>query len=348
VETLEFPKREIVNYIGGVVAHENGHLYVVATATLHEVDPTDLTITRSLELPLFASEPVFSVYNGLLVSPMNGDIILKLSNFKDSTAGGTLISVDPEEMVIRTMNELDVGTARMAIAFDGATEYIYLPGATLTNRFEVTSDGFVTDEAWAKTYRSDGDGTTQAVATLYAGPADTAVFTDNNTVIYGVTAPLSIYTQSTTDVTAPATKQQAMSTSQPGGDWFMVVGDPYVSGIIVSQDVINGLTSGWQLGSGGTLTKVWESDRYRSSSGGAIAIDQGHLYVDDRQCPEDDSDCTLYLVVVDLQTGEELARTVVAGTVPSMAHIFIGSDAVYHISSEEGKDHGFLTWVGVQ
>jgi hypothetical protein len=49
-QLLELPKGTTPNYPGSIVAHENGKLYAVATATLFEIDPKTFEITRSLEL----------------------------------------------------------------------------------------------------------------------------------------------------------------------------------------------------------------------------------------------------------------------------------------------------------
>ena len=75
--------------------------------------------------------------------------------------------------------------------------------------------------------------------------------------------------------------------------------------------------AGWQaVGRGAAIRKAWQSDQYLTAAGAAIAVDQGHLYADDRECDDDGLNCTLFLVVLDLATGEEIARTEVAGTVP--------------------------------
>jgi hypothetical protein len=76
--------------------------------------------------------------------------------------------------------------------------------------------------------------------------------------------------------------------------------------------------------------------------GSAIAVDQGHLYTDDRTCDAAGANCTLFFVVLDLATGEEIARTQVAETLPTIGHIFVG-DEVFYIATEAGQPQGFLT-----
>jgi hypothetical protein len=58
----------------------------------------------------------------------------------------------------------------------------------------------------------------------------------------------------------------------------------------------------------------------------AVNYTAGHLYTDDRRCSR--RTCRLYLVVLDLRTGRELARVRVKGTRPST-----------------GRRHGYVTRV---
>jgi len=74
----------------------------------------------------------------------------------------------------------------------------------------------------------------------------------------------------------------------------------------------------------------------------AINYEAGQLYADDRECPRKGR-CRLYLVVLDLRSGTELARVRVRGTKPSMSQIFIGRDAVYYLATQTGSRSGFLT-----
>ncbi len=352
VRTLKLPKGPSINYVGGLVAHENGKLYVVATSTLFEIDPETLTITRSVSLPLLHADhfftTFFTTYNGLQVSPRNGDIILKMADFSGRTTTGLMISVDTSDLSIRTQSEVKAGTSRMSVALQGETEYVYLPGPTETLRYVVSDDGFTLDEAWAETYRTRGDGSTQGPAMAYMGDYDTVVFSSNDTIIYGVTEPLKIYAKSTADTTQPLKSRQAVSAPKPGGTFSGVSGDPFKSGIFIAQDAINGVVAGWQLGRDGSLRRIWERDQYLMSAGPAVAADRGHVYMDHRRCDDGGKDCAFFLIVLDLETGAELARTKVAATLPTVGHIFVGRDDVFYIATEAGKDKGLVTRVSVR
>src|SRR5258705_396434 len=83
------------------------------------------------------------------------------------------------------------------------------------------------------------------------------------------------------------------------------------------------------------------------SAGVAIAYDRGQLYVDDRRC-QPNGDCQLFLVVLDLQTGDEIARTPVKGVKPSIGQIFIGPDnAVYYPATDTGNAIGYVNRITV-
>ena len=303
-------------------------------------------MTRSLDLPALDGDPIFTTYNGLQVSPTNGDIILKMSDFSGLTDGGVIVAVDPTDLSIRSQTQADTGTARMTMSVQDGTEYMYIPGPTETSRYIVTPDGFELDPDWGQTYRSDTDGSTQAVAFVNTGPDhDTVVFNSNNTVVYGVSAPLQMYAQSTTDASAAVQTVTAVDTAQPGGNFFDVAGDPFRSGIFVAMDAVNGIAAGWALGADGTLTKAWETDRYTMSAGPAIAVDRGHLYTDTRECDENGDNCTFFLVTLNLATGDEIARSEVEATIPTIGRIVVGPDSVFYIASEIGKPNGSITRV---
>jgi hypothetical protein len=69
------------------------------------------------------------------------------------------------------------------------------------------------------------------------------------------------------------------------------------------------------------------------------------LYTDDRRCLPL-LGCRLFLVLLDLRTGDELGRIRVKGTKPPIGQIFIGSDgAVYYPATDTGEANGYLTRV---
>jgi len=339
---LELPKGDTPNYPGSLVAHRNGKLYAVATATLFEIDPATFTITRSLALPLNPAKPDSTIYNTAQISARNGDLLLKTAPQQGT---GLLVAVDVATMTVRSQLETDVSTARMTALVEGGTEYVYLPGTTETLRYTVTDDGFAKDPSWSRTYRTDDDGTQPGVAMTPTGAHHTVVFPNNNTVLVKVTAPLEIFWQSTTDPGATVSKVNATSTDKPGGSFAPPPSDPFTSSVVVAADAVNGRSAAWRIADDGSLEKMWATDKYAISVGAAIVADQHRLYTDDRVCDADGSHCKLYLVVADLLTGKEIARVRVAGSQPSIGRIFIGPHAVYYIATQGDGGDGFVTKV---
>ncbi len=341
-EVLELPKGDTPNYPGSIVAHENGRLYAVATATLFEIDPASLEVTRSLELPRNSVKPESTIYNTLQISARDGNLLLKTSTQQGL---GLLVAVDVDSLQVRSQLETALSNARMTDVFQDGTEYVYLPGDTDTLRFTVTDDGFTLDTSWSKPYRSDDDGTTPGVAMTPTGDNDTVVFPNNNTVLVGVSAPLELFWQSTTDPSSGVSSVNATSTDAAGGSFPPPPADPFDTSVVVAADAVNGRLAAWQIAADGSLEQLWATDRYAVSAGAAIVSDQKRLYTDDRECDTEEPRCTLYLVVADLMTGRELARVQVAGSQPTIGRIFVGPDAVYYIATQGEGGNGYVTKV---
>ena len=221
---LELPKGTTPNYPGSLVAHANGKLYAVATATLFEIDPETFEITRSLRLPLNPGDPTSTIYNTLQVSARNGDLLLKTA---PQQGNGLLVAIDVERIAVRSQLATALSSARMTSLVQGDTEYVYLPGDTDTLRFTVTDDGFTPDPSWSAPYRTADDGTKPGVAMTPTGDHDTVVFPDNNTVLVGVTAPLEVLWQSTTEPGSGVSSVNATMTDLPGGSFAPPPADPF-------------------------------------------------------------------------------------------------------------------------
>ncbi len=339
---LELPKGTTPNYPGSLVAHANGKLYAVATATLFEIDPETFETTRSLRLPLNPEDPASTIYNTLQVSARNGDLLLKTA---PQQGNGLLVAIDVERLAVRSQLATALSSARMTSLVQGDTEYVYLPGDTDTLRFRVTDDGFTPDPSWSAPYRTADDGTKPGVAMTPTGDHDTVVFPDNNTVLVGVTAPLEVLWQLTTEPGSGVSRVNATMTDLPGGSFAPPPADPFTSSVVVAADAVNGRLAGWRIADDGSLENLWVTDRYAVSVGAAIVADQNRLYTDDRTCNDEGTRCTLYMVVADLTTGDEIARVEVAGSQPSIGRIFVGPDAVYYIATEGEGGNGYVTRV---
>jgi hypothetical protein len=157
------------------------------------------------------------------------------------------------------------------------------------------------------------------------------------------TTPMRVFAQGAV-AGAPLSSADAFSGDRVGWNFFMMAGDPYRSGIAAVQDQATGRVAGYRVCAGGAaFRKRWQNGRITSSAGMAVNYTAGHLYTDDRRCSR--RTCRLYLVVLDLRTGRELARVRVKGTRPSMGQIFVGRRAVYYVAPQTGRRHGYVTRV---
>ena len=347
VDVAYFPRGNTINYVGSMLIHKNGKIYAVATSRLYEVDPLTMKY-RTLDLPQYQSKRGGTVYNTLEVSPKTGDIIVKGTNLLDQTLPSRLISVKTSDLTIRFQSEVPMGATRIALVVQGDTEYVYASNSTSTLRFAIGDAGFQADDAWSKVYRKDDDGTTPAVGMAYMGARNKVVFPNNNTVIFGVTKPLQLFTQQTDTTDGPVTSVDATSATGPGGSFYSAAADPFDTMMLVENDQIDHITAGWRLEEDGVLTKVWETDTYRSTGGTAIGVDQGQFYIDDRRCDDNGRNCELYLVVLDLTTGKKLGEAKVAGAGPTIGQIFLSKNSAFFVATEPGENKGFVTKVSVK
>ncbi len=345
VDVMPLTGGTAVNYTGGLLVHSNGYLYAVVRGVLHKIDRRTFTEVSSAELPLApkeSGEPEMTTYNGIAAT-LDGDLILKgwASSGGGADAPGTLLRVDPDDLAIKVnIESTAIASARMAIVADAGKEYIYFPGKTESVRFLITPTSFELDDAWTATYLEPSSGDTMASSDVYVG--DGVVFASNTSP--QATTPMKVFSQGDS-AGAPLASVDAFSGDQTGWNFFMMAGDPYESGVVAVQDQATGRVAGYMVCDGGTsVERVWENDDITSSAGMAVNYRAGHLYTDDRTCSSNHT-CRLYLVVLDLRTGDELARVRVRGSRPSMGQIFIGRDAVYYVAPETGERHGYVTQV---
>lgn len=345
---VEFPRGSTLNYESSMLIHENGNIYAIGSAVLYEINPETMEITRSVALPTYDSDTAGTIYNGLVAAPATGDIITKSTNFIDPSLPAVLVAVDTSDLTVRFQTEVPIGAARIALIVQGDTEYVYAADNYNTQRFAIGQSGFEVDEAWSKPYRTDGDGTQAAVSMVYMKDQEVVLFANNNTVIFGVTAPLQIFVQSITDNDATIFSTNASSVTTAGGSFFGPSADPYNTQMVAANDQINGVIAGWHMQDDGTLEKVWESADYKSTGGMAIGSDQEHLYLDDRRCDESGTNCEIYLVVLNITTGDKIAEAKAAGSGATIGQIFLGQDSAYLIASEPGEENGYVTKVSLK
>ena len=344
VRLLRLERGAAINYSGGLLVHADGHLYAVVRGVLYKIDRQRFSIVASRLLPLARTSGrpnLMTTYNGI-VATRTGDLILKgWASTGDGGAPGTLLRVDPRTLRIEAHIQSDaIASARMALVEEGGDEYVYFPGKTQSVRFLVQPKTFALDESWSTTYLGSGD--TMASSDVFMGKG---VLFAGNTSPQAAT-PMRVFAQGTAP-DAPLHAMDAFAPREIGWNFFMMAGDPYESGIAAVQDQATGRVAGYLACDGGTsFEKRWQNDRIRSSAGMAVNYRAGHLYTDDRRCSSRRR-CKLFLVVLDLRTGRELARVRVKGTKPSMGQIFVGRGAVYYVAAQTGSGRGYVTRVTV-
>ncbi len=344
VTTLELTQSESVNYPGGMLVDSNGYLYAVARGILFKIDPASLTIVASAKLPLppdSHDRPNERVaYNGMAATG-NGDLILKgFATLGDGN--GILIRVDPGDLSVKAkLESSEIAGARIALTAQDGHEYVYLVGATDSVRFLAEPRAFKLDGAFTQQYLYPSTGDTEGTSDIFMGHG--VVFTNNTNP--EATSPMSIFSQGAFDGST-LDSQSAFSGSHAGWNFFMATGDPFKTGILAVQNQADGHVAGFLACDGGTkVKKLWEDDSIADSAGLALDYENGQLYADDHHCPTKHR-CTLFFVVLDLRTGKELARTKVAGTLPSVAQIFIGPHRrVFYLASDTDRPNGYISRV---
>lgn len=343
VDVIKLRRGTSINYTGGLLVHSNGYLYAVARSVLYKIDPSTFAIVRSKRLPLAPNSSgkpnENTAYNGIQATP-NGDLILKgwASTGGGDNAPGVLLRVDPNDLSIKVRSfSSNVASARMVLAVTGGRQYLYFPNNTQSVRFRLEPKKFVYDRNWSQTYLTSGS--TTASSDVYMG--DGVVFSNNTDPT--ATTPMRVFAEDTAGSKLQTT--QAFASDRLSWNFFMMAGDPYKSGIVAVGDQLSGHIAGYLACAGGrTVQKLWENDSLKTTAGMAIDYKNHQLYVDDRRCMSRNR-CRLFLVVLDLRTGRELARVRVKGTKPSIGQIFIGPDAVYYTATDTNDPNGYVTRV---
>ena len=344
VTRLDLTGGRTVNYTGGLLMHENGFVYATSRSILYKVNPKTMKVVRSLRLPLVGDDPLdhyWTTYNGLQVLA-SGELVVKGFHLLDSVnVPGWLLLVDPDNLKIDVRKSTAVSSARLTIQqSENGRSYLYHVNDFDSLRFEITTNDFVLDDAWTRSYRTIDSGNTQASSPLLFGQIGQVAFADNTA--QGAQTPIKLYTQPVDTSALPdeLVGTPAFSESVCGYNFFMVAGDPFQQQLLVYYDPINDLLSAHRVAADGTLTPAWEHDIYKVSASPAIVPDRDLLYIDDYRDGKD------HLVILRLSTGDELASIELAATLPTIGTIFPGrNNDVYILSSEAGGSDGVISRV---
>ncbi len=337
-----------VNYIGGLLIHENGFIYAVAKSVVYKLDPDTLQIINYTHLPLANStgEIVYSVsassyltiYNGMQVLK-NGRLILK--GFTQTMPGpvyGILVQVDPDTLQLLVVNPMTNGTsARLTIYTDGSkNQYISTINTTDIIRYLITDDAFTLDNSYTAQYRtSDSTTSTPGSSTIIFDKINRLSFS-NNTDCNPLTG-MQIYNYPV-DTNGSLISKNAFTTSSPGYNFFMIASDNIINQYVICYDPIIKSISCNKLHSNGNFQFIWQTNNLTISACIAVVINKGHIYIDDYVNGYD------YFVILSLSTGIELARIKTQATSATIGGIFPGmNNDVYLVSNQIGDTTGYVT-----
>lgn len=335
---LALDKGNTVNYTGGLLMHANGYVYAVSQSVLYQIDPKTMDIVKSIDLPKVGNSltDYWTTYNGLQVLD-NGELVLKgFHLLNNAELDGYLLLVDPDTLDIDVKQKARVSSARLAIE----DNVLYHVNAEEVMRFRITNDGFIRDHSFTAAYRTKTDQSTQGSSPMLLPGIDRLVFADNTAP--GAQTPIKLYTKSMTNSKEKLISAKAFTTDKPSFNFFMVGGDTYSSNIVVYYDPLNNLVSANKIHADGGITLLWEKEKIKASASPAISVENEHIYIDDYANGKD------YFVILDLGSGEELGRTELPATLPTVGTIFVGErEDVFILSSEAGKETGYVSRITV-
>jgi len=180
-----------IPYLGGTAKHTNGYLYAIAQARLFKIDPVDMSILQTVDMPVQAGQSI--IYNGVFIAG-NGRLITKSTDLLNPTEGQFFV-LGPDSLQILNQIELDAGTARLSFDCDSlGNEYVYHLNQEYTFRMLVTGDSLVVDTTWQAAYDPYGTGV-NAEPTSPRLLNDIVAYTTNTT--FDATMPMKIFWQRT-------------------------------------------------------------------------------------------------------------------------------------------------------
>jgi hypothetical protein len=304
---------------GGVAVHANGDLYVTAGRWCHRLDP-DCALVASRELP--RDRP----YNSLVILP-DGHLVMK-DMVMDGSDQSRLVVLEPERLE-PVGPEVDVTEDSIArISADGST--VYVVGTTAVHRFTWDGARLARDDGWRAPYlRFEGQhyGWDPVLTAGHAWFLDNGAGSDRFAGTFhgrGIaTAPLHLV-RAALDGDGRDVELVEIC-GEPGG---IVVNPPLVDaarGIAVGFDSGNGVLAAFTIDAGG-LAPRWRRDQ---DHGGHMLLwpDTGALVTYDHRDGQD------HVVILDVETGNELSRAATGSAVQSVCFPAAGPDGdLYYCS----------------
>ncbi len=325
-----------LTYLGGALIHEDGLVYAIANGRIFKIDPSDMTILASLDLP--ADD--MSIVNGMSVLA-SGKLIAKSTVFGQGNQPGLFFIIDTEIMQI--INEVPgiTSSARLTIFPDSTgQEYLYHLNRNNTYRMQIMEDTLLLDSTWLAVYAPYGS-TENEEPTSPVISNGVAHYTTNTSL--SSSRAMKIFWQDLNsryeldNDTLPGSFMFA-DTLTRGWNFNGLSIDDVGTGYIIGTDQLNGIIAALRIDKNDQLQYVWEK-QYKLSASVTIVSDRGMMYINHF----DQEEGFDYIVVLDVLTGNELGRIKTPGRTPSIAPIVPNANGdVYYCSSEAGSSLGFF------
>jgi len=283
---------------GGILAHENGDLYVTHGRWCHRLAP-DLSVVTRRQLPM--SHP----YNSLLALS-DGNLVMK--NFvRDGSSRSYLSILQPERLdIVASSAEVPEGSiARISSDRGARSEFVYVCGDRSIFRFRYENERLTMDENWRYRYRTLPP-KEQSYAWDPVIAAGYVWFMDNGESVFQRTL------RGAGVASGPVHLHQVSVTDAAGHDMLIpfgashgtIVNPPVIDPsrkIVIPFDSGNGRIAAFRFQGLGAYTPLWKRD-LGTSNHFILYAESGELVVNDF-----DGD-TEHVVVLDIETGSELGR----------------------------------------
>jgi len=327
---------------GGIAAHADGSLYVTYGRHCHRLDPTTLELVATRALP--RDRP----YNSLVVLP-SGHLVMKdlgggvgLNRLPDEFGGSELVVLAPGTLEVVATFELPEGSiARLS----SVGQDVYVVGVSRCHRvrFDAEAGTLTLDPEWSPRYQTL-EGQTYGWDIVISG--DSGWFLDNGegSEVFGgcyrgggaSTAPLHLVRVGLAGAAASSVELVEVA-GEPGG----VVANPptvdFERRTAVGFDSGHGVMTAWSFGElGDGFTPRWQ----REQDHAAHMVrwpGSGHLLT----CDYDRERGLDQVVVLDIDSGAELARVDTASPVQSVLFPATGWDGDVYVCTLAGVTRVF-------
>lgn len=335
---LDLTRGNAVAYIGGALVHGNGYVYVVSQAYLYKIDPDTMAIVAGTELPVVPGPGGFAtIYNGLSTSS-SGELLTKF--FSPRSDASTFFSIDPDSLeIVASIDHPGVSPRLTVDQLENGDEFLYHLNRSNTFRFKLGVGELTLDEQWLSRFDPYATGAEENEEPTSPVITQGRVHYTTNTTV-STTQPMRIFWQDTGasygESDPPLLGEELLpGSSSPGWSFFHLAIDD-ISGVIIALDQGAGALVAVKIRDDGSLDRLWQK---------SLTVSARPVIVSDRQqvYATDYVDGHNHLVMLDLNSGEELVRVRTPATRATIATIIVSAaNEVYFGSNEPGKESGLF------